>query len=148
MNISTLFILGIMKIHSFLGLVATASICFNKVSARSPIINAEFYAMKQGEIFNGKDSIKVSEYIQNLETVAGFKLNPNQIKGAKMDFEIVDKNGNGLLEVQEMIDQKLDTSDHLREPNKGTSLFQVFKEMWSSMFPRSLRNEKLPIPDE
>ena len=88
-----------MKIHSFLGLVAMASICFYKVSARSPIINAEFYAMAQGEIFNGKDSIKLSEYIQHLETVAGFKLNPNQIKGAEMDFENVDKNGDGLLDV-------------------------------------------------
>ena len=131
-----------MKIRLFLGLVAMASILFNKVSAKPLIIKSEYeFAMKH-------DSIKLSEYIKNLETVAGFKLNPNQIKGAKMDFEIVDKNGNGLLEVQEMIDQKLDTSDHLREPNKGTSLFQVFKEMWSSMFPRSLRNEKLPIPDE
>ena len=137
MNISTLFILGMMKIHSFLGLVATASICFNKVSARSPIINAEFYAMKQGEIFNGKDSIKVSEYIQNLETVAGFKLNPNQIKGAKMDFENVDKNGDGLLDVQEVINQKLDKSDHLREPNKEASLVQELKWMWNSLFPRS-----------
>ena len=126
-----------MKIHSFLGLFAMASICSNKVCARSPIINSEFYAMKQGEIFNGKDSIKLSEYIQNLETVAGFKLNPNQIKGAKMDFENVDKNGNGLLDVQEVIDQQLDRSDHLKVANKGASLVNELKWMWNSLFPRS-----------
>ena len=137
MNISILFILGMMKILSFLTLVAILSICFNKVSARSPIINAEFYAMKQGEIFNGKDSIKLSEYIQNLERVSGFKLNPNQIKGAEMDFENVDKNGDGLLDVYEVIYQKLDKSDHLREPNKEASLVQELKWMWNSLFPKS-----------
>ena len=31
-----------------------------------------------------------------------------------MDFERDDKNGNGLLDLQEMIDQKLDKSEHLR----------------------------------
>ena len=65
-----------MKIRLFLGLVAMASILFNKVSAKPLIIKSEYeFAMKH-------DSIKLSEYIKNLETVAGFKLNPNQIKGA------------------------------------------------------------------
>ena len=140
-NFCTLFILGMMKIHLFLGLVAMASILFCKVSAKPPIIKSEY------EFAMNHDSIKLSEYIKNLEKVAGFQLNPKQIKGAKMDFEIVDKNGNGLLEVQEMIDQKLDASDHLREPNKGTSLFKVLEEMLISLFPRSLWNEKLPIHD-
>ena len=104
-----------MKIHLCLGLIAMASIIFKKVSAQSPIIKSECkYAMKHGGIFNGKDSITLFEFIKNIETVAGHKLNPNQIKWAQMDFERDDKNDNGLLDVQEMIDQKLDKSEHLR----------------------------------
>ena len=104
-----------MKIHLFLGLIATASIIFNKVSAQSPINKSECkYAMKHGGIFNGQDYITLFEFIKNIETVAGDKLNANQIKAAKMDFERDDKNANGLLDVQEMIDQKLDKPEHLR----------------------------------
>ena len=92
-----------MKIHLFLGLIAMVSIIFNKVSAQSPINKSECkYAMKHGEIFNGKDSITLFEFIKNIETVAGYKLNPNQIKWAQMDFERDDKNGNGLLDMEEM----------------------------------------------
>ena len=104
-----------MKVHLCLGLIAMVSIIFNKVSAQPPIIKSECkYAMKHGGMFNGKDSITLFEFTKNIETVAGYKLNPNQIKGAKMDFERDDKNGNGLLDLQEMIDQKLDKSEHLR----------------------------------
>ena len=104
-----------MKVHLCLGLIAMVSIIFNKVSAQPPIIKSECkYAMKHGGMFNGKDSITLFEFTKNIETVAGYKLNPNQIKGAKMDFERDDKNGNGLLDVQEMIDQKLDKSENLR----------------------------------
>ena len=92
-----------MKIHLFLGLMAMVSIVFNKVSAQSPINKSECkHAMKHGGIFNGKDSITLFEFIKNIETVAGYKLNPNQIKWAQMDFERDDKNGNGLLDMQEM----------------------------------------------
>ena len=70
--------------------------------------------MKYGGIFNGQDFITLFEFIKNIETVAGYKLNPNQIKGAQMDFERNDKNANGLLDVQEMIDQNLDKSEHIR----------------------------------
>ena len=104
-----------MKIHLCLGLIAMASIIFKKVSAQSPIIKSECkYAMKHGGIFNGKDSITLFEFIKNIEAVAGYRLRPNQIEGFKMDFERDDKNGNGLLDLQEMIDQKLDKSEHLR----------------------------------
>ena len=78
-------------------------IIFKKVSAQSPIIKSECkYAMKNGGVFNGKDSTSLFEFIKNIETVAGYKLNPIQIKWAQMDFERDDKNGNGLLDVQEM----------------------------------------------
>ena len=138
-----------MKIHSFLGLVAMASIFFNKVSANPPIDNSEYkYAMRRGEIFNGKDSITLSEYIHNLETVAEFKLNPSQIKWVEMDFQITDKNGNGLLDVQEVIDEKLNNYDHLKMANKGSSLVLVFTRLWRSMCPRFPKNEKLPKFDK
>ena len=92
-----------MKIHLFLGLIAMASKIFSKVSAQSPIIKSECkYAMKNGGIFNGKDSLTLFEFIKNIETEAGYNLNPNQIKWAQMDFERDDKNGNGLLDMQEM----------------------------------------------
>ena len=140
-----LFILGMMKIHSFLGLIAMASIFFNKVSAQPQIDNSEYnYAMRRGEIFNGKYSITLSEYIQNLETVAEFKLNPAQIKWVEMDFKITDKNGNGLLDVQEVIDEHLNNYDHLKMANKGSSLVLVFTRVWRSMCPRFPKNEKLP----
>ena len=138
-----------MKIHLFLGLVAMASISFNTISAQPLIDNSEYrYAMKRGGIFNGKDSITLSEYIQNLETVAGFKLNPSQIKWVEMDFKITDKNGNGLLDVQEVIDEKLKNYDHLRLANGGASLVLVFTRLWRSMCPRFPKNEKLPIFDK
>ena len=104
-----------MKIHLFFGLIAMALIIFNKVSAQPLTMKSECkYAMKHGGIFNGKDSITLFEFIKNIEAVAGYRLRPNQIEGLKMDFERDDKNDNGLLDVQEMIDQKLDKSEHLR----------------------------------
>ena len=134
-----------MNIHSFFGLVAMASIFFNKVYAQPQIDNSEYkYAMRRGEIFNGKYFITLSEYIQNLETVAEFKLNPSQIKWVEMDFQITDKNGNGLLDVQEVIDEKLNNYDHLKMANKGSSLVLVFTRLWRSMCPRFPKNEKLP----
>ena len=134
-----------MKIHSFFGLVAMASIFFNKVFAQPQIDNSEYnYAMRRGEIFNGKYSITLTDYIQNLETVAEFKLNPAQIKWVKMDFQITDKNGNGFLDVQEVIDEHLNNYDHLKMANKGSSLVLVFTRLWRSMCPRFPKNEKLP----
>ena len=104
-----------MKIHLFFGLIAMASIIFNKVSAQPLTMKSECkYVLKHGGIFNGKDSLTLFEFIKNVETVAGYRLRPNQIEGLKMDFERDDKNGNGLLDLQEMIDQKLDKSEHLR----------------------------------
>ena len=138
-----------MRIHLFLGLVAMASISFDKVSAQPQIDNSEYkYAMKRGEIFNGKDSITFYEYIRNLERVEGHKLNPNEIEWVKIDFEITDKNGDGLLDVQEVIDQKLDNYDYLKIANKGSFLVLVFTRKWKSMFPRYQNNEKLPIVDK
>ena len=97
-----------MKIHLFFGLIAMASIIINKVSAQPLVMTSECkYAMKHGGIFHGKDSITLFEFIKNIETVAGYRLRPNQIEGFKMDFERDDKNGNGLLDLQEMVDQKL-----------------------------------------
>ena len=113
--LSTLFIIGMMKIHLFFGLIAMASIIFKKVAAQPLIIKSECkYAMKHGGIFKGKDSITLFEFIKNIEAAAGYRLRPNQIEGFKMDFEKDDKNGDGLLDLQEMINQKLDKSEHLR----------------------------------
>ena len=138
-----------MKIYSFLSLVAMASIFFNKVSAQPPTNNSEYkYAMKRGEIFNRKDAITFCQYIQNLETVEGHELNPNEIKLVKIDFEITDKNGDGLLNVQKVIDKKLDNYDYLKMTNKGSSLVLVFTGKWKPVFPRYLNNEKLPIVDK
>ena len=104
-----------MKIHLFFGLIAIASIIFNKVSAQPLTMKSECkYVLKHGGIFNGKDSITLFEFIKNMKTVVGYRLRPNQIKGLKMYFERDDKNGNGLFDLQEMVDQKLDKSEHLR----------------------------------
>ena len=104
-----------MKIHLFSGLIALASIIFTTVSTQPLTIKSECkYVMKHGGIFTGKDSLTLFEFIKNIETVAGYRLRPNQIEGLKMDFERDDKNANGLLNLQEMIEQKLDKSEHLR----------------------------------
>ena len=104
-----------MKIHLFFGLIAMASILFNKVSAQPLTMKSECeYVMKHGGVFNSKDSITLFEFVKNMEAVAGYRLRPNQIEGLKMDFERDDKNGDGLLNLQEMIDQKVDKSEHLR----------------------------------
>ena len=97
---------------SFMGLVLVL-VFFNAVSGLS-IGNRRYEnILKLGAIFNGKDSLTFSEYIQNLETAAGYKLYPDDINGAKIEFEKVDKNGDGLLKFQEMLDSKSDDSGKL-----------------------------------
>ena len=97
---------------SFMGLVLVL-VFFNVVSGLS-IGNRRYEnILKLGAIFNGKDSLTFSEYTQNLETAAGYKLYPDDINGAKIEFEKVDKNGDGLLKFQEMLDSKSDDSGKL-----------------------------------
>ena len=97
---------------SFIGLVLVL-VFFNAVSGLS-IGNRRYEnILKLSAIFNGKDSLTFSEYIQNLETAAGYKLYPDDINGAKIEFEKVDKNGDGLLKFQEMLDSKSDDSGKL-----------------------------------
>ena len=162
-----------MKIHLFFRLIAMASVIFNKVSAQPLIIRSECkYAMKHSGIFNGKDSITLFEFIENIETVlekyyskyswlfsksitietvAGNRLRPNQIEGLKMDFERDDKNGDGLLDLQEMINQKLDKSEYLR-------MFELFdinqdgflqiSEMWSfTLLPKYIHTNQMDFEE-
>ena len=97
---------------SFMGLVLVL-VFFNAVSGLS-IGNRRYEnILKLGAIFNGKDSLTFTEYNKNLETAAGYKLYPDDINGAKIEFEKVDKNGDGLLKFQEMLDSKSDDSGKL-----------------------------------
>jgi len=103
---------------SFLGLVVLLAFSsFNGVSPRVIQGNIESLGVigyhneniiKQGEIFNGKDSLTLSEYTQSLEKVVGRKSNSDDVDKAKKDFEKMDKNGNGFLELQEMVDAMIE----------------------------------------
>ena len=93
------------------GLIIMTFAIFNTTSARPPTFKLECeHTMKQGRLFNGKESIKLTEYAKNIEKAVGYKLNQNQIKGLTMEIEKDDTNKNGRLELKEMIDLKLEKS--------------------------------------
>ena len=71
---------------------------FNSVSALS---NDQYEKIiEHSGIFNGQDFLTLSEYTDNMAKWAGYK----DIDRAKHDFEKFDKNVDGLVEVQEMVD--------------------------------------------
>ena len=68
------------------------------------------HILKEGRLFNGKESVKFTEFAKNMEKAVGYKLNQNQITGQTKEIEKADTNENGRLELQEMIDLKLEKS--------------------------------------
>jgi Ca2+-binding EF-hand superfamily protein len=68
------------------------------------------HILKEGRLFNGKESVKFTEFAKNMEKAVGYKLNQNQITGLTKEIEKADTNENGRLELQEMIDLKLEKS--------------------------------------
>ena len=84
-----------------------AHVFFNSVGRVVGNLNEDRkYLQKDGSLFNGKDSLTLSEYTQKSrdKTEAGYEL-------SKAGFEKMDKNGNGLLEYQERWDFASEESD-------------------------------------
>ena len=79
---------------------------FNSVSALGDDENRSKYIIEHSGIFNGQDFLTLSEYTNNMAKIAGYK----DIKRAKHDFEKFDKNVDGLVEFQEMVDALEDES--------------------------------------
>ena len=79
--------------NSFFGLIALAFTIFN---------------MAAGEIGeDDKNFLTLSKFTQILEASVGEKLSPDEIKRAvKVVSEMIDKNGDGLLQFQEMVQLK------------------------------------------
>ena len=73
---------------------------FNSVSALGRDETRSKNIIEHSGIFNGQDFLTLSEYTDNMAKWAGYK----DIDRAKHDFEKFDKNVDGLVEVQEMVD--------------------------------------------
>ena len=86
--------------NSFLGLIALAFAIFN---------------MAAGEIGeDDKNFLTLSKFTQILEASLGTKLSPEEIKRVvKIVTEMIDKNGDGLLQFQEMVQLKTKRSVYL-----------------------------------
>ena len=86
--------------NSFFGLIALAFTIFN---------------MAAGEIGeDDKNFLTLSKFTQILEASVGEKLSPDEIKRAvKVVSEMIDKNGDGLLQFQEMVQLKTKRSVYL-----------------------------------
>ena len=79
--------------NSFLGLIALAFAIFNMAAGQI------------GE--DDKNFLTLSEFTQILEASLGEKLSPEEIQRAvKIVSEMIDKNGDGLLQYQEMVQLK------------------------------------------
>ena len=107
--------------NSFLGLIVLAFAIFN---------------MAAGEIGDDdKDFLTLSKFTQILEASLGKKLSPDEIKRAvKIVSEMIDKNGDGLFQFQEMVQLKTQRSAHLitfRLFDKNENGFLDMKEMRS-----------------
>lgn len=107
--------------NSFLGLIVLAFAIFN---------------MAAGEIGDDdKDFLTLSKFTQILEASLGKKLSPEEIKRlVKIVSEMIDKNGDGLLQFQEMVQLKAPRSAHLitfRLFDKNENGFLDMKEMRS-----------------
>ena len=83
-------------------------------------INSQCKSVVRYGFFDGKDFLTFDEYIKNFEK-GGYKLNPIQVYGAKIDFERNDQNRNGLLDLDEAIDHTMDKSAYLRK-------FEIFDQ--------------------
>ena len=107
---------------SFLSLIVFAFAIFN---------------MAAGEIGDDyKDFLTLSEFTQFLEASVGKKLSPEEIIQVKIVSEMVDKNGDGILQLQEMRQMKASASRsvHLtafRLIDKNENGFLDMKEMRS-----------------
>ena len=107
--------------NSFLGLIVLAFAIFN---------------MAAGEIGDDdKDFLTLPKFTQILEASVGKKLSPEEIKRlVKIVSEMIDKNGDGLLQFQEMVQLKTQRSPHLitfRLFDKNENGFLDMKEMRS-----------------
>ena len=97
-----------MKImNSIFGLRLMVFSIFVMTSARNIKPNCK-YLLEKGGIFNGKTSITLSEYAQNIEKAVGYKLNQNLLKLLEIDFKMNDKNNDGHVDLQEAVAEKLD----------------------------------------
>ena len=105
---------------------------FNSVSALGNDENRSKKIVEHSGIFNDQDFLTLSEYTQNMERYAGYK----DVKRAKHDFEKFDKNVDGLVEFQEMVDALSDESDkiqHFMSVDKNQNGFLDLTEITSYM---------------
>ena len=109
---------------------------FNSVSAIGNDENRSKKIVEHSGVFNDQDFLTLSEYTQNMERYAGYK----DVKRAKHDFEKFDKNVDGLVEFQEMVDALSDESDkiqHFMSVDKNQNGFLDLTEIQNSVLGKS-----------
>ena len=114
---------------------------FNSVSALGNDGNRYKNIIEHSGIFNGQEFLTLSEYTNNMAKIAGYK----DIDRAKHDFEKFDKNVDGLVEFQEMVDALSDESDkiqHFMLVDKNQNGFLDLTEI-SSYMSRKLESGKI-----
>ena len=109
---------------------------FNSVSALGNDENRSKNIIEHSGIFNGQDFLTLSEYTNNMAKIAGYK----DVNRAKHDFKKFDKNVDGLVEFQEMVDALSDESVKIKlfmSVDKNQNGFLDLTEIQNSVLGKS-----------